>query len=273
MNNIPIGIFDSGIGGLTVVKEIEKRLPNEDIIYFGDTARVPYGSKSDRLIKSFSLQNSLFLLKYNVKMIVVACNSASAFSLDYIKRLFKVPIIGVIEPGIKSALIKSKKGKIGVIGTYTTINKDAYGRLLKEKDKNVEVFSVACPLFVPLAEEGFLEEEFVDLIVEKYLGQLKEKDIDTIILGCTHYPILKIPIKKFIDNKVEIVDSAEETAKEVERILTEKCLKRQENIKGKTEFFVSDIPFQFREMGNRFLGRQINNVTRIHPDEGDGYFI
>ncbi len=273
MNRKPIGIFDSGIGGLTVVKEIEKRLPFEDIVYFGDTARVPYGSKSDKIVKTFSLQNSLFLLKFDVKMIVVACNTASAVALDYLKRLFKIPITGVIEPGVISALNKTKIKKIGVIGTYATINKNAYGIHLKEKDKTSKVFSVACPLFVPLAEENLVEDEFVDLIVKKYLAQLKYKDIDTLILGCTHYPILKKPIKKYVDNKVELVDSAEETAKEVERILSENGIKNDKNTKGRTDFFVSDIPHHFKDMGNRFLGREIETVIPVHPDESDSYFI
>ena len=272
MNRAPIGIFDSGIGGLTVVKEIEKRLTFEDIIYFGDTARVPYGSKSDEIIKGFSLQNSLFLLKFNVKLIVIACNTASAVALDYLKSLFKVPIIGVIESGVVSALNKSKTKRIGVIGTYSTINKDAYGRLLGEKNQSAEIFSVPCPLFVPIAEEGIADEKFVDLIVEKYLSQLKDKNIDTLILGCTHYPILKKPIKKFIGENIELVDSAEETAKVVERILSINSIKNGEKAKGKTHFFISDIPYRFREMGSRFLGREISKVAAVHQDVFGNYY-
>ena len=273
MNTKPIGVFDSGIGGLTVMKEIEKRLPNEDVIYFGDTARVPYGSKSDEVIKGFSLQNSLFLLKFNVKLIVIACNTASAVVLDYLKGLFKVPIIGVIEPGVISALNKSKTKKIGVIGTYSTINKNTYGKMLKNKDKSIQVFSKPCPLFVPLAEEGIVNEKFVHIIIEKYLSKLKNKNIDTLILGCTHYPILKKPIKEYLGNGIELVDSAEETAKQVDKILKENNLKNENKKKGKTLFFVSDIPHHFKEMGKRFLGREIGKVSVVHPDAFGNNFI
>ena len=273
MNNSPIGIFDSGIGGLTVVKEIEKRLPHEDIIYFGDTARVPYGSKSDEIIHEFSLQNSLFLLKYNVKMIVVACNTASAAALDHLKNVFKVPIIGVIEPGVVSALGKSKTKRIGVIGTYRTISKNAYGILLKKKEPESEIISAACPLFVPLAEEGIIDEDFVGLIIKRYLSGIVEKQVDLIILGCTHYPILKNPIREFVGGDIELIDSAEETAKSVETILSVNGIANDRALKGKTEFFVSDIPHHFREMGTRFLGREIEDVSLVHMNVSGNYYL
>ena len=273
MNEKPIGVFDSGIGGLTVIKEIEKRLPKENIIYFGDTARVPYGSKSDEIIQEFSIQNSLFLLKHNVKMIVVACNTASAVALEHLEGIFKVPIIGVIEPGVISALKKSKTKRIGVIGTYRTISKNTYGLLLKKGDSKAKVFSVPCPLFVPLAEEGYVEEEFVALIIEKYLSKFIKNRLDVLILGCTHYPILRKPIEKFIGSCIELVDSAEETAKEVEKILVKNDILNKKNSKGKNKFFVSDIPYHFREMGNRFLGREIKDVSLVHINEMRNYYL
>lgn len=273
MNSAPIGVFDSGIGGLTVVKEIEKLLPNEDIIYFGDTARVPYGSKSDEIIREFSLHNSLFLLKHDVKMIVVACNTASAVALGHLKNVLKVPIIGVIEPGVVSALEKSKTKNIGVIGTYRTISKNAYGNYLIKKEPSSTVHSVPCPLFVPLAEEGIIDEDFVHLIVKKYLSDLLEKQIDTLILGCTHYPILKGPIKQFMGKDIELVDSAEETAKAVDTVLSVNGTGNKQDVGGKTSFYVSDIPHHFQEMGNRFLGREIGKVSLVQTSITGSYFL
>lgn len=209
----PIGIFDSGIGGLTVYKEIKKILPNEEIIYLGDTARVPYGTKSEKTIKRYSFENTLFLIEYSIKLLVVACNTSTAYALSSLSSSMKFPVVGVIEPGAVAALKKTKNGRIGVIGTRATIDSGAYLLALKKHDRKIKAYSAACPLFVPLVEEGMIDTEITDLTVEKYLSPLLKYNIDAIILGCTHYPILKPAIKKFLGDKIEIVDSGEETAR------------------------------------------------------------
>jgi glutamate racemase len=186
----PIGIFDSGIGGLTVVKKMLAMLPNEKIVYFGDTARVPYGSKSNSTIIEYANQDAKFLHNKKVKLIIAACNTASSVALDNLRDQFDIPIIGMIEPGSKYALSKTKNGKIGVIGTYSTISNEAYSRKLKQLNSEIEVFEKACPLFVPLAEEGWTDHKATELIAEEYLDELIKEEIDTLVLGCTHYPVL-----------------------------------------------------------------------------------
>lgn len=203
----PIGFFDSGIGGLTVVKEAMSLLPNENIVYFGDTARVPYGSKSNDTVIEYTLQAAHFLMKKNIKMLVVACNTASSIALDELRKTIAVPVIGVIEPGAKMALETTKSGRIGVIGTNATINNKAYSTQLKKSDKKIKVFEKACPLFVPLAEEGWLDHKATHLIAKEYLDEFKEHEIDTLILGCTHYPILADTIAKVVGKKVKLINS------------------------------------------------------------------
>ncbi len=263
MDNRPIGVFDSGLGGLTVVKEIKKILPNEKIIYFGDTARVPYGAKSRKTVTSFSKSNIEFLLKHNVKLVVVACNTASSLSLAKLRRSFKVPIVGVIRPGVKKALDVSKKNKIGVIGTRATISSGAYERLIKNGRPRAEVVSKACPLFVPLVEEGWLDNGITAKIVDEYLAEFKSKRIEALILGCTHYPLLKGAICRYMGEGVELVDSAEETAKTVKAVLSEKKIFSNRKSKVASRYFVTDEPSAFKAVGERFLGSRIESIRRV----------
>ncbi len=262
--NMPIGIFDSGIGGLTVLREVHRDLPAEDIVYFGDTAHVPYGTKSKETITRFSLDNVRFLRNFDVKMVIVACNTASSLSLEAMKDNFALPIIGVIEPGARSAMMRTKNGRIGVIGTKATINSGAYEASLKRLDPKVKVYSQACPLFVPLVEEGWLEGEIVAKVVRTYLESLKSFDIDTLILGCTHYPLLAKVIQKMIGENVKLVNSAEETSKEAKKMLLEMKLANIRRKKSsQTRFYVSDEPEPFRVLGERFLGQSIHSVAKV----------
>ncbi|MFH1994941.1 MAG: glutamate racemase [Nitrospinota bacterium] len=259
-----IGIFDSGVGGLTVLQSIKKRLPKETLIYFGDTARVPYGTKSAETVTKFARQDIHFLMSQGVKMIVAACNTASALALDTLKKEIDIPIIGVIEPGAKGAVAASLNKKIGVIGTEATINSDAYSLAIRRIDKNISVVSHACPLFVPMAEEGWGEHRIAKIAAEEYLSAMKGK-VDTIVLGCTHYPLLKKTISKVVGKGVTLVDSAEETAKEVERCLAELNLLSDRT--GASSFYVSDNPNRFKLVGDNFLGNgSIGRVDKIDID-------
>lgn len=260
----PIGVFDSGIGGLTVVKDIMKCLPNEEIIYFGDTARVPYGTKSKDTIVKFSIQNTLFLLKFNVKLIVVACNTSSSTSLVFLKRLFKIPIIGVIEPGAKEAVNVTKNGRIGVIGTSTTVASNSYETVINQINPKLKVFSKNCPLFVPLVEEGWQDTDVAFKIAQAYLGPLKRCDIDTMILGCTHYPLLKKVIRRVMGSSVRLVDSANQTAYDVKGILVANDLNNTNFTRRPVHrFFVSDEPRKFAKLSNRFLGQRLDHIKRV----------
>jgi len=263
----PIGVFDSGIGGLTVVRALMKRLPYENIIYFGDTARVPYGPKSPQVIREYAAQDTNFLVKHNVKMIVVACNTVSSVALEVVQKYSKVPVIGVIVPGAKAAVEISKKKRIGVIGTVGTINSNSYANAIRLFDSSATVIQQACPLFVPLAEEGWTEHKVTELVAREYLFPLKLQKIDTLVLGCTHYPILEKSIRSVFEDKIRLIDSGEETAKEVERVLEEKKLKNQSRLKANIQFFVSDIPYKFTEIGERFLGQKLGRVKRA-----EGFF-
>ena len=254
MKKRPIGIFDSGIGGLTVLKEVEKILPQENIIYFGDTARVPYGVKSEETILKFSIQNSLFLLKNNVKMIIIACNTSSAIALNYLKKVFKLPILGVISPGARKAVALSKNKRIGIIGTSSTINSRAYEKEIKSIDGKCRVYSKSCPLFVPLAEEGLANSKIAFLSAQHYLNSLKGK-IDTLVLGCTHYPLLKGTIKKVV-GPVNLVDSAYEVAKIARQTLLKNNLASNLPKKGFRKFYVSDEPDNFSRLAQIFLGKK-----------------
>lgn len=254
----PIGIFDSGIGGLTVVNEVEKLLPREDIIYFGDTARVPYGTKSKETVTKFSVENVEFLMKHDVKLVVVACNTASSLSLNFLKRCFRVPIIGVIEPGAKGAVSSTRNNRIGVIGTHATISSGAYNKAIRKISPRISVFSQHCPLFVPLVEEGWLNGDITKDVASAYLKPLKKKNIDTLILGCTHYPLLKDVIKMVMGNGVLLVDSAKEVAREAKDILDANGLLNASRKNRSYKFFVSDEPGRFIKMGERFLKRRID---------------
>ncbi len=266
IKDCPIGVFDSGIGGLTVVKRLNEILPNENIIYFGDTARVPYGSKSNETVIEYAIQDAKFLVNKNVKMIIVACNTASSVALEELQSKFDIPVIGMIEPGAKYALENTKKGKIGVIGTYATISNKAYSHQLRSLKSDLEIFEKACPLFVPLAEEGMTDHKATELIAQDYLSPLKENEIDTLILGCTHYPILADVISKVIGENVALVDSGIAAAKEVSDYLNGRGIKNDSNNIGYVEFYVSDVQTKFKEVAERFLGRPIKEINKVEVD-------
>lgn len=271
-NRNPIGVFDSGVGGLTVVKQLIRYLPKEDIIYFGDTARVPYGTKSTKTVERFSVENALFLLRFKVKCIVVACNTSSSIALLLLKQSFKVPIIGVIEPGAREALSATRNSRIGIIGTTATISSRAYeneiSRLVNaeflEKRSGLKVVSRSCPLFVSLAEEGWLNDTITRQVARRYLSVFKNNKIDTLILGCTHYPLLKNAIASVLGKKVALVDSAKQCALEAERVLYRDGLLNDKSRAGSLKFFVSDEPKKFVSLGKRFLG---NNITCIRRSD------
>ena len=257
-----IGVFDSGIGGLTVLHQIIETLPKENTVYLGDTARAPYGTKSLETVLRYSFENSQFLVDKGVKMVVVACNTSTAIALDRLRTQLTVPVVGVIEPGVRRAVKTTKNRRVGVIGTEATIQSGAYTRALKAADSRIEVYSRACPLFVPLVEEGWTDNAVVEMTVKAYLGSLKQSGIDTLILGCTHYPLLKKAIRKFMGANVRLVDSAEETAKEVEQVLRARTLGRKAG-KGGHSFFVTDAPDRFIKVGRRFLGEKVESAVRI----------
>lgn len=263
----PIGIFDSGIGGLTVVKQLLRFLPNENLVYFGDTARVPYGTKSKKLIQQYALEDASFLNKFDIKLLVIACNSASAMAVDLLKSSLSIPVTGVINPGVEAAINISRNRRLGVIGTTATIGSDAYYDFIHRIDQNVEVFSQPCPLLVSLVEEGWIDEEVTRLTIKKYLDPLLVKDIDTLILGCTHYPVIKDVIQTEVGAGVHLIDSGEETAKVVQKMLKENNITRNNSAKGQIEFFVSDIPGKFDEVGTRFLGQPVINAKRVDFDQ------
>ncbi|MDA8090577.1 MAG: glutamate racemase [Nitrospiraceae bacterium] len=252
-NNAPIGVFDSGLGGLTVLREIISELPQESTIYLGDTARVPYGIRSPEVVTKYSFENMRFLLSKGIKMLVIACNTASAISLEALKRESPVPVIGVIRPGAKAALKATRNGRIGVTGTETTIKSGAYARVLESLSPGVKVFSKACPLFVPLVEEGWVDNEVALLTAKNYLSGLAGDGIDTILLGCTHYPLLKKTIAAVMGESVTLIDSAKETAVEIRKLLEEKDFLRNASLGPEREFFVTDAPERFKKLGGRFL--------------------
>ena len=259
-NNAPIGVFDSGLGGLTVVKQLMKRLPDESIVYYGDTARVPYGTKSKQSIVCFSVENTRVLLKNKVKLVVVACNSSSSYAIPVLKEKFGVPIIDVIEPGSQRAVECTGNGRIGVIATSATIASDSYKKALKKINKNISVISQPCPLFVPLIEEGWSNKSVAVDIAREYLNELKKKKVDTVILGCTHYPLIKNTIRKVLGPDVCLIDSAREVALIVDEELSREGLKRTKKQKAKHKFIVSDKPQKFGKIAKRFLGVDIKKL-------------
>ncbi len=261
--DLPIGLFDSGVGGLTVLREVMRQLPKESTVYFGDTARVPYGSKSKDVISRYSVEIAQFLMQEKVKMIVVACNTASAFALPLLRTRFSVPIIGVIAPGAHAALSASKTGRIGVIGTEGTIDSQAYTDAIHFLNPKLEVFGQACPLIVPLVEEGWLDKPVALEIVKEYLVPLLKNNIDTLVLGCTHYPLLKNLLAQVAGPAVKLIDSAEETARTVGLELKKLNLEASKTDGFNRRFFVSDAPEKFERTGQRFLGQQIPGVRRV----------
>ena len=270
MSSRPIGVFDSGLGGLTAVKQLAKVLPNENIIYFGDTGRVPYGSRSNDTIKKYAMQDAKFLLSHNVKMLIAACGTVSSVATDLGKNL-SVPYTGVVRPTAYAAVQSTKNNRIGVIGTTATINSHSYKTEIAKFNPNIQVFEQNCPLFVPLVENGLCSENdmVVKLIVERYLEPIVNANVDTIILGCTHYPLLKNAISKYVGKDIRLIDSGKETAKYAVKLLTENNLLNT-TPQGEIEknFFVSDSLGNFEKIAGVFLGENVEHkVTQIDIEQ------
>lgn len=260
----PVGIFDSGIGGLTVVKAVQSMLPSERLIYFGDTARVPYGSKSQVTIRKYAHDDTAILMKYQPKMIIVACNTVSALALDVVERAGKgVPVLGVLKAGAELAVRHSCNKKIGIIGTRATVASNAYACAINAIDPDIEVFSSACPLFVPLAEEGYTNHPAADMIAREYLEELLKQGIDTLVLGCTHYPILKAMISGIAGQDITIIDSADAVALKTKEMLAENGLLHGSEVPVSPRLFVSDLPRKFRSLCRLFLGTDIPEVELV----------
>ena len=269
-SSAPIGVFDSGVGGLTVVREIMRQIPNERIVYFGDTARVPYGSKSKETVTRYSRQIIRFLKTQDVKAIVIACNTASAYALDEIEQEMDIPTIGVVKPGARVALDATRNGKIGVIGIEATINSQIYERYIKEHDTNAEVIGKACPLFVPLVEEGLLNDPVTDEIAMRYLSGLIDSGIDTLVLGCTHYPLIRETVGRVMGEGVTLVNPAYETARELRGMLeAERMLNETKPELGtnRYRFFVSDAADKFIRFANSIIKYGVLSAKLIHIEE------
>lgn len=258
MDTRSIGVFDSGLGGLTAVKQIMKELPNENIVYFGDTGRVPYGTRSKETIIKYSKNDVNFLLEKDVKMIVIACGTVSSTALDVLKKEYRVPIIGVVEATSIAAMKATKNGKIGIIGTPGTIKSGSYEKFIKEKNPELETFSAACPLFVPLVENGHFETEVAKLVTREYLEDIKAKGVDTLILGCTHYPLLSKTISEFMGDDVTLINAGSEVAKALKTELLAGNLLKEDGKEGEYSYFVSDNVDGFENLGGLFLEREIN---------------
>ncbi|MFU0827804.1 MAG: Glutamate racemase [Lachnoclostridium sp.] len=262
-NNAPIGVFDSGVGGLTVVREIMRQIPNETIIYFGDTARVPYGSKSKQTIITYSRQIVKFLRMKGVKAIVIACNTASALALETVSKEVPIPVIGVVEPGAKVAAETTRNGRIGVIGTEATINSGIYNIYLSKTNPNIKVYGKACPLFVPLVEEGWISDPITMEVAKRYMSELKEYDIDTLVLGCTHYPLIRHTIGAVVGDKVTLVNPAYETARTLKEVLISKGLESTAPA-GDHRFYVSDGAEKFQKFANTILPCEVMETKDVN---------
>lgn len=267
--NAPIGVFDSGVGGLTVAREIIRQMPDERLVYFGDTARVPYGNKSKTTVIRYSRQIIRFLKTQGVKAIVIACNTASAHALEEVEKELDIPIIGVIRAGAKTAVNATKNGKIGIIGTEGTINSGIYTEVMKRMKPEIEVTGKACPLLVPLVEEGLLHDSVTDEIASRYLSVLKGKYIDTLVLGCTHYPLLRSTLRKLMGDEVTLVNPAYETALELKHLLAEEGLIRApQSVDGeKYQFFVSDLAEKFTSFATSILPNEVKETRQINIEE------
>ena len=263
MNPAPVGIFDSGIGGLTVARAIYGRLPHESTIYFGDTARVPYGPKSPDTVRRYSLEILHWLLAQNVKAVVVACNTSTAHALRALQEASPVPVLGVIKPGARAAIASGKEGPIGVIGTTGTIASDAYNRAIQALAPGLHVVQRACPLFVPLVEEGWFDHPATELVATDYLQDLREACVRSLVLGCTHYPLLKPLIQRVMGPEVRLIDSGEATATALETILVDKALKAPGEVKPHHRFVVSDDEARFRQVGSRFIGERLGKAEVV----------
>jgi glutamate racemase len=256
----PIGVFDSGVGGLTVAAELRRLLPAENIFYIGDTARVPYGGRSAETVERYSMEIAGLLLAGQAKMIVVACNTASALAVPRLEETLKVPVVGVIAPGAQAAVAATRSGKVGVIGTRATIYSGAYERAIQALDDRVEVVSEACPMLVPLIEEGWLDDAVTDQIVRRYLEKITRSGIDTLVLGCTHYPLLKDAIRKFVGDEIQLVDSAQNCAVAVKRLLAKNKLAAPASHLGRLRVALTDKPGQFLRVAEEALGLQVGEV-------------
>jgi glutamate racemase len=266
----PIGVFDSGMGGLTVVRELFRLMPGERIIYLGDTARVPYGSRSDKTITTFGMQDALYLKEMEIKLLVVACNTVSSVALESIEKMVKeIPVVGVVLPGARAAVLRTAERRIGVIGTAATIRAGAYTRTIQSLDPAIKVYGKACPLFVPLVEEGLYSHDIARLASQYYLAELLDLDVDCIILGCTHYPLLLQTIQEMVSTRIHLLDSALWTAKEVQDILMAlngfyPC---KEGGKDASRFIVTDLTPLFKDLAAAFLGSEISSIEQLALDE------
>ncbi len=257
-----VGVFDSGVGGLTVLKALCELMPHEDFIYLGDTARAPYGTKSSEVILRYSRENAEFLLAKGIKLLVIACNTSSAVAMTAIASQTTVPVVGVIEPGARAAARASRSGRIGVIGTEATIASGVYTRAIRQFQPDAEIYTRACPLLVPLVEEGWIDNDIAYRTVEHYLGSLKASGIDTLLLGCTHYPLLSELIGRVMGPRIKLIDSATATAVEVrQRLGTLKLLRSK--APGSQSFFVTEMPERFVRVGRRFFGPRVESAVRI----------
>lgn len=267
--NSPIGVFDSGVGGLTVAREIMRQMPDERIVYFGDTARVPYGNKSKNTVIRFTRQIIRFLMTQDVKAIVIACNTATSYALEEVILETAIPVIGVIHAGAKTAIHATKNGKIGIIGTEGTINSGVYTKVMKEMRPDIEVTGKSCPLLVPLVEEGLLHDSVTDEIASRYLSELKGKYIDTLVLGCTHYPLLRSTIGRLMGPEVMLVNPAYETALELKQELSEQVLLCEpgKNREVKYQFYVSDLADKFTGFAASILPGQVQETKQISIEE------
>lgn len=261
--NSPIGIFDSGLGGLTVLRSLEKILPNESFIYFGDTAHVPYGNKSINSVIQYSQTIVEFFIKKNIKAIVIACNTASSVAYEYLQKKYSIPLFDVVSPCVDFIINDPKIQKIGVIGTISTINSKAYSKQFNIKENQYSIIEIPCPLFVPLIEEGWEKSIIAKEVAKIYLNKLNNKNIDKLILGCTHYPLMANTIKSVIHENTELIFSGDAVANKLYNYLLKNNLLNKISLNKKNDFFVSDYPQKFDELASRFLGRKLNNVNHV----------
>ncbi len=259
----PVGVFDSGVGGLTVVRALMERLPFENILYFGDTARVPYGIKSVETITEYGLQIARFLLNLDVKLLIIACNTIASVAQEAIQELSPVPVLDVIDAGARIAVAETRSKNVGVIGTPATINSNAYARAINRCDPEIRIFSQACPLFVPLVEEGWLDHPVTRLTAEEYLKPVIAEHVDTLVLGCTHYPLLKALLEDILGKDIHLVDSAEAMATITAGLLAETGLANPVRLAPRYRFYVTDVPYRFQTIGERFLGRTLPDVEIV----------
>lgn len=261
--DLPIGIFDSGVGGLTVFRAIERRLPNESLIYLGDTARIPYGTRSVETVQRYAMEDAAFILAQNVKTLVIACNTASALAANLLRKKFDLPILGGIRPGARRAVAATRNGQIGVIATEATVASGAYERAMRDLRTGLEIISRPCPLFVPLAEEGWVKHPVTRQVAEEYLAELRSTPVDTLVLGCTHYPILRPVIEAVLGDRLTYIDTGEAVADEVAALLESEGLLRQSRESRTEEFYVTDSATRFRRVAELFLGRPLDAVTPV----------